>query len=92
VVAAGGKGARAGGEDVFAALLGGGEGAGARCGHAGSEYALTHCRCQMRRPVAIGGRRYVDGGVCSMSNLDQLCRQDVDVAIVLNPISWRASS
>jgi NTE family protein len=43
-------------------------------------------------PVAIGGRRFVDGGVCSMSNLDLLCREDVDVAIVLNPTSSRAQS
>jgi NTE family protein len=43
-------------------------------------------------PVAIGGRRYVDGGVCSMSNLDLLCDEDVDVAIVLNPGSSRASA
>jgi NTE family protein len=42
-------------------------------------------------PVAIGGRRFVDGGVCSMSNLDLLCDEDVDVAIVLNPTSSRAN-
>ncbi len=38
-------------------------------------------------PVAIGGRRYVDGGICSLSNLDLLLREDVDVAICLNPTS-----
>jgi NTE family protein len=43
-------------------------------------------------PVAIGGRRFVDGGVCSMSNLDLLCDEDVDVAIVLNPTSSRATT
>lgn len=43
-------------------------------------------------PVAIGGWRFVDGGVCSMSNLELLCREDVDVAIVLNPTSSRAQS
>jgi NTE family protein len=41
-------------------------------------------------PVKIGGRRYVDGGVCSVSNLDLLTREDVDVAICLNPSSSAA--
>src|SRR4051794_11216878 len=38
-------------------------------------------------PVKIGGRRYVDGGVCSLSNADLLCDRDLDVVIVLNPMS-----
>jgi NTE family protein len=38
-------------------------------------------------PVRIGRRRYVDGGVCSVSNLDLLLHEDVDVAICLNPSS-----
>jgi NTE family protein len=38
-------------------------------------------------PVTIGGRRYVDGGVHSASNLDLLCDLDLDVAICLNPTS-----
>jgi NTE family protein len=38
-------------------------------------------------PVAIGGRRYVDGGVCSPSNLDLLCGQGLDLVICLNPTS-----
>jgi NTE family protein len=41
-------------------------------------------------PVSIGGRRYVDGGVCSVSNLDLLTREEVDVAICLNPSSSAA--
>jgi NTE family protein len=41
-------------------------------------------------PVKIGGRRYVDGGVCSVSNLDLLLREEVDVAICLNPSSSAA--
>jgi NTE family protein len=41
-------------------------------------------------PVKIGGRRYVDGGVCSVSNLDLLVREEVDVAICLNPSSSTA--
>lgn len=41
-------------------------------------------------PVKIGGRRYVDGGLCSVSNLDLLCGEDLDVAICLNPMSSAA--
>ena len=39
------------------------------------------------RPVEIGGRLYVDGGVWSPSNLDLLARTDVDTVVVLNPMS-----
>lgn len=39
------------------------------------------------RPVAIGGRRYVDGGVCSPSNLDLLCGQDLDMVVCLSPLT-----
>jgi len=42
------------------------------------------------RPVTIAGRRYVDGGVCSPSNLDLLRDQDLDLVICLNPLSTRA--
>jgi NTE family protein len=42
------------------------------------------------RPVRIGGRRYVDGGVCSPSNLDLLRGQGLDLAVCLNPISTLA--
>ena len=41
-------------------------------------------------PVKIAGRRYVDGGVCSVSNLDLLLGEEVDVAICLNPSSSTA--
>jgi NTE family protein len=41
-------------------------------------------------PVSIGGRRYVDGGLCSMSNLDLVCDDELDVVICLNPTSSRA--
>jgi len=41
-------------------------------------------------PVKIGGRRYVDGGVCSVSNLDLLLREEVDIAVCLNPSSSAA--
>jgi NTE family protein len=43
------------------------------------------------RPVEIGGRPYVDGGVCSASNLDILRREGLDLVICLNPTSSRAA-
>jgi NTE family protein len=39
------------------------------------------------RSVAIGGRRYVDGGVNSTSNLDVLAGAGLDLVICLNPTS-----
>jgi NTE family protein len=39
------------------------------------------------RPVRIGSRRYVDGGVCSASNLDLLAGRGLDLVICLNPLS-----
>jgi NTE family protein len=39
------------------------------------------------RPVQIGGRRYVDGGVRSASNLDILRGEPLDLVIALNPMS-----
>src|SRR5947199_31107 len=41
-----------------------------------------------RAPV-IGGRRYVDGGVCSVSNLDVVADEGLDLVICLNPASSR---
>jgi NTE family protein len=38
-------------------------------------------------PVAIGGRRYVDGGIYSTSNADILRNEDLDLVICLNPTS-----
>jgi NTE family protein len=38
-------------------------------------------------PVRIGGRRYVDGGVWSVSNLDLLAGQDLDLVVCVNPMS-----
>jgi len=38
-------------------------------------------------PVKIAGRRYVDGGVCSVSNLDVLCDEGLDLVVCLNPMS-----
>jgi NTE family protein len=39
------------------------------------------------RPVKIGRRRYVDGGVCSVSNLDLLAGRGLDLVICLNPLT-----
>ena len=39
------------------------------------------------QPVALGERRYVDGGIHSTSNLDVLLELELDVAICLNPTS-----
>jgi NTE family protein len=39
------------------------------------------------RPVEIGGRRYVDGGMYSTSNLDLLRNEGLDLVICLNPTS-----
>jgi NTE family protein len=39
------------------------------------------------RPVQIGGRRYVDGGVCSTSNLDVVRSLGLDLVVCLNPSS-----
>jgi NTE family protein len=38
-------------------------------------------------PVVIGGRRYIDGGVHSHSNLDLLLDAELDAVIALNPMS-----
>jgi NTE family protein len=38
-------------------------------------------------PVEVAGRRHVDGGICSTSNLDLLCGADLDLVVCLNPMS-----
>jgi NTE family protein len=43
-------------------------------------------------PVKIAGRRYVDGGVCSLSNLDLLCGRELDLVVALNPTSSAAEA
>jgi NTE family protein len=40
-------------------------------------------------PVTIEGRRYIDGGVCSPSNLDLLRGRGLDLVLCLNPMSSR---
>ena len=39
------------------------------------------------RPVRIGRRPYVDGGVCSASNLDLIAGRGLDLVICLNPLT-----
>jgi NTE family protein len=39
------------------------------------------------RPVEIGGRPYIDGGVRSTSNLDVLRNEPLDLVLALNPMS-----
>jgi NTE family protein len=39
------------------------------------------------RPVKSGRRRYIDGGVCSASNLDLVAGRGLDLVICLNPLS-----
>jgi NTE family protein len=43
-------------------------------------------------PVNIAGTRYVDGGICSVSNLDLLCGAGLDLVICLNPMSSLAQA
>jgi len=43
-------------------------------------------------PVTVAGRRYVDGGICSVSNLDLLCDAGLDLVICLNPMSSLAQA
>jgi NTE family protein len=38
-------------------------------------------------PPKIGGRRYIDGGICSNSNLDLVAGQGLDLVVCLNPMS-----
>ena len=40
--------------------------------------------------MKIGRRRYVDGGVCSVSNLDLVAGRGLDLVICLNPLTSRA--
>jgi NTE family protein len=40
-------------------------------------------------PVRIGERRYVDGGINSVSNLDLLADEGLDLVICLNPMTSR---
>lgn len=43
------------------------------------------------RPVTIQGRRFVDGGVHSMTNLDLVAGQGLDLVVAVSPMSQAAS-
>ena len=38
-------------------------------------------------PIRINGRRYVDGGACSPTSLDLVCRLGLDEVVVLSPMT-----
>lgn len=42
-------------------------------------------------PVRIGRKRYVDGGICSVSNADLVAGRGLDAVVVCNPMSSLAS-
>jgi NTE family protein len=57
--------------------------------HIGDAVAASCAIPGFYHPVAVEGRRYVDGGVCSLSNLDLLAGRglDLDLVVCLNPTS-----
>jgi len=64
---------------------------GAPPARAGEAVAASCAIPAFYHPAKIGGRRYVDGGLCSMSNLDLACGRDLDLVVCLNPTSSRDS-
>jgi NTE family protein len=56
-------------------------------GHIGDAVAASCAIPGFYRPVKIGRRRYVDGGVCSVSNLDLVAGRGLDLVICLNPLT-----
>jgi NTE family protein len=65
-------------------------GAGAPDAPLGDAVAASAAVPGYYRPVRIGDREYVDGGVHSFTNLDALADEDVDVVICLAPFSSRS--
>jgi NTE family protein len=55
--------------------------------HIGDAVAASCAIPGFYRPVKIGSRRYVDGGVCSVSNLDLVAGRGLDLVICLNPLT-----
>ena len=55
--------------------------------HIGDAVAASCAIPGFYRPVKIGRRRYVDGGVCSVSNLDLVAGRGLDLVICLNPLT-----
>src|SRR3954451_14230177 len=60
--------------------------------HVGDAVAASCAIPGFYHPVKIGGRRYVDGGVCSVSTLDLVAGRDLDLVICLNPMSSLAEA
>jgi NTE family protein len=60
---------------------------GAPEAHVGDAVAASCAIPGFYHPVDVAGRRYVDGGICSTSNLDLLCGAGLDLVICLNPMS-----
>ncbi|HLM08582.1 MAG TPA: patatin-like phospholipase family protein [Thermoleophilaceae bacterium] len=55
--------------------------------HVGDAVAASCAIPGFYRPVRIGRRAFVDGGVCSASNLDLVAGRGLDLVICLNPLS-----
>jgi NTE family protein len=62
-------------------------GAGAPDAHVADAVAASCAIPGFYHPVEIAGRRYVDGGICSTSNLDLLRGTGLDLVVCLNPMS-----
>jgi NTE family protein len=60
--------------------------------HIGDAVAASCAIPGFYRPVKIGRRRYVDGGVCSVSNMDLVAGRGLDLVICLNPLTSQAES
>ena len=60
---------------------------GARSAHLADAVAASCAIPGFYHPVTIGGRRYVDGGLRSQSNLDLAAATSADLVICLNPMS-----
>ncbi len=58
--------------------------------HIGDAVAASCAIPGFYRPVRIGGRRYVDGGVCSVANMDLVAGRGLDLVICLNPLTSRS--
>ena len=58
--------------------------------HIGDAVAASCAIPGFYRPVKIGRRRYVDGGVCSVSNMDLVAGRGLDLVICLNPLTSSA--
>jgi NTE family protein len=58
--------------------------------HIGDAVAASCAIPGFYRPVRIGRRRYVDGGVCSVANMDLVAGRGLDLVILLNPLTSRS--